>query len=346
VAATAVGVVLALVVVLSGSDPDEEVAGVQGEGVEPRAEIQSPAEGQQLPVGQPLEVQGLFAHPDGIARVELQVDGAFVGSVEPEAGGGEPPQTFETAIDWPGPQDPGSHQLLLFAVTASGERIDATLAVNAVVPEGSEAFVEAPEPANVREYPTTDERFPPYGQLQPGERNKILGQLASGEWFLIEFLASPSGQGWVFSQLVTVVGDLATVPVVEDPQIPAATPSSTPTETATPTPTEEVSTEYDIEPRDYQGGFVEIKNNGPGPFSGAITFFYLAADTVDGCQLNTQSGHYTIDDVEIPAGQVLSIGFDEVAPPEGLFCVGIEVEGETDNTNNAIGPYQGPPPAQ
>lgn len=344
--AIGIGVVVAVIVVVGlGSDDDDPALVADSTvGAQAAVAVQQPQPDSVVTVGDVVQVQALASHPDGVQRVELSVDGQFINSQQPDlSGGGEPPTEFSATIDWT-PEEPRPYQLVIGAVSPDGERVDNRLTVTAVVPPDSiEPAVIAAEPVRVREYPSTDENILIYGDLQPNERRPIISRLASNEWLLVEFPASPSGEGWVFAQSVATEGDLESVPVVEAPVAPTPTPTATPTETPTATPTETATpaaTEFDLQPTDFDASFgVEIVNNGPGDFTGPITLFYLTADTAAGCLLDTQSGFYTIDNVNLPAGHVLSVRFD-VAPPAGLFCVGIGVEGEAVNTNNAIGPFQ------
>lgn len=88
-------------------------------------------------------------------------------------------------------------------------------------------FAEAINPdANIRAEPTIDgERI---GAIQPGTPYPIRGQRF--EWWLIEFPSSVNGFAWVHQSVVTITGDVSTIPIVD----PASLPSSqSPTHTAT-----------------------------------------------------------------------------------------------------------------
>ncbi|HET9201235.1 MAG TPA: Ig-like domain-containing protein [Dehalococcoidia bacterium] len=340
-AATAIGVILAVVIVVAGGD-DGKVAGVSDE-VSADVVIEAPEEGATVAAGQPFLVRAVVTHPDGIEQVDLQVNGSPTASDTPDGGGEEPPSNFTAEMEWT-PEDEGQYTLAVVGVTPDGERFgEEQRVVNVAFAAGTEAFVVALDPTNVREYPSTDERSQSFGQLQPGEERRILQRTSTGAggWFLIEFPASPTGQGWVLEQLVDTRGDLTTVESVEPPALP--TPEPTPTETPSPTAsaTPEGSGEFDLEPAGYDEdeGYVEIKNNGPGDFRGYIVLFYLTADTSSGCQLDTQSGNYPIEGIRIAANQVVSVRFN-TPQPDGLFCIGISVENDQDPENNAIGPYQ------
>jgi hypothetical protein len=341
-AATAIGVILAVVVFVAGGD-DGQVAGVSDE-VTAGVVIEAPEEGATIAAGQPYTVRAVVTHPDGIQQVDLQVNGSPVASDTPDvSGGGDPPSNFTAELEWT-PEDEGEYTLAVFGITADGERFgEEQRVVTVAFAAGTEAYVVALDPTNVREFPSTDERSQSFGQLQPGEERRILQRTSTGAggWFLIEFPASPTGQGWVLEQLVDTRGDLTTVQTVEPPALPTPEPTPTETPSATPSATPEGSGPFDLEPAGYDEdeGYVEIKNNGPGEFRGYIVLFYLAADTSSGCQLNTQSGNYPIEGVVIAANQVVSVRFN-TPQPDGLFCIGISVENDQDPENNAIGPYQ------
>lgn len=79
--------------------------------------------------------------------------------------------------------------------------------------------------ANVRAGDSTG--YPIVGDLQPGETARLIGRSSTGSgWFYIEL---PNGtRGWIAGGIVTVSGDVNSVPFVDPP--------ATPTPTASPTP--------------------------------------------------------------------------------------------------------------
>lgn len=79
-------------------------------------------------------------------------------------------------------------------------------------------FAEAINQANLRAGPGTD--FEIVGAIQAGTQYPVIGRSARYPWYL---LALPDRQGWVYKDLVTITGDINTVPF-SDAIIPSATP--------------------------------------------------------------------------------------------------------------------------
>lgn len=79
-------------------------------------------------------------------------------------------------------------------------------------PEG-QIFLEAREFANVRAQPDPDAAQ--LGQIRSGERYVVMGRYF--QWYQFQFPPSPTGVGWVFGDLVNVVGDAALIPELTDP---------------------------------------------------------------------------------------------------------------------------------
>lgn len=79
-------------------------------------------------------------------------------------------------------------------------------------PEGL-IYIEAREFANVRAQPDPDAAQ--LGQIRSGERFVALGRYF--QWIQFQFPPSPSGTGWVFGDLVNVIGDGALIPELTDP---------------------------------------------------------------------------------------------------------------------------------
>jgi hypothetical protein len=74
--------------------------------------------------------------------------------------------------------------------------------------------------ANVRSGPSTLFN-PPIGSFAAGATADILGVTPAGDWYKIRYY---NGDGWVFSQLITVSGDTSRIPVDAGPAIPTLTP--------------------------------------------------------------------------------------------------------------------------
>jgi hypothetical protein len=75
-------------------------------------------------------------------------------------------------------------------------------------------LIEIPEDIseiNVRELPEPDAQQ--LGLVRASERYVVTGRYFS--WLRIDFEASPTGEGWIFGQLVTVLGDEAQIPDID-----------------------------------------------------------------------------------------------------------------------------------
>lgn len=73
------------------------------------------------------------------------------------------------------------------------------------------AVAQVTDQVNVRAEPSTDAAI--LGVIRPGEAYNITGRWF--EWVQIQYVASPNGRGWVFGQLVTIVGDEAAIPNID-----------------------------------------------------------------------------------------------------------------------------------
>lgn len=116
----------------------------------------------------------------------------------------------------------------------------------AVVPisgaQNAEVFVEAVGQANVRTGPGVD--YPVVGEILTGTRYRVIARHTLVPWLRIEY---PDAQeAWVYTDLVTVTGDLSQVPPISD-FAGTTTPTSSNSQTITPTGT---LTNDDITPTD------------------------------------------------------------------------------------------------
>jgi ABC-type branched-subunit amino acid transport system substrate-binding protein len=88
---------------------------------------------------------------------------------------------------------------------------------------------------NVRTGP--GENYQSFGQLKQNEQHQLIGASADFKWYVINFRQQ---QGWLSASLVTVFGDVRSLPVIAPPPtpIPSATalPTAIPPATATPIP--------------------------------------------------------------------------------------------------------------
>lgn len=95
----------------------------------------------------------------------------------------------------------------------------------ATLPAVARIYVEADAEINVRFGPGVD--YPRIGQIQPGERFPAISRHALYPWLLIEYPAAPEGVGWVFADVVRVIGDIYSLPVITIEQVewPTLTPT-------------------------------------------------------------------------------------------------------------------------
>jgi hypothetical protein len=71
----------------------------------------------------------------------------------------------------------------------------------------SQVLLEALSEANVRAQPDTEsERL---GTIRPGDTYPVLGRYF--RWFQFQYNQSPTGVGWVFDELVRIIGDESTI---------------------------------------------------------------------------------------------------------------------------------------
>ncbi len=132
---------------------------------------------------------------------------------------------------------------------------------------------------NVRTGP--GDNYPVIGQLKKGEQQPLIGASADFKWYVIDFRQQ---QGWLLASLVTVFGDVNSLPVIAPPPtpIPSATPLPPPA-TATPVPpsfADLVMVSATMNPPVPTSGqpftlAVTIKNQGSrdaGPFAVATSF--------------------------------------------------------------------------
>lgn len=83
------------------------------------------------------------------------------------------------------------------------------------------ALIEARNPdTNVRSGPDiSDDRL---GQIQPGERYVVLGRRF--KWLQIQFPNSPTSIGWVFEDVVNIIGEADQIPEISLEELPTTDP--------------------------------------------------------------------------------------------------------------------------
>ena len=120
-------------------------------------------------------------------------------------------------------------------VTPTGTQPTLTSTPETPQPPG-EPSVTADTDANCRYGPST--LFDVYGYLLAGQSAGLSGRLADNSWFLVT-LPGKTEECYVSASVVSVVGELGAVPVVQPPP-PPITDTPTPTFTPTYTPTTQV----------------------------------------------------------------------------------------------------------
>ena len=95
----------------------------------------------------------------------------------------------------------------------------ATEALPSPTPEAPQALVIVAR-LNVRAGPGTN--YPVLGQVDEGESLSISGRDRSGDWWQVCCVAGE--EGWIFSETVTVQGDVSGIPVIPAPPTPVPTP--------------------------------------------------------------------------------------------------------------------------
>ena len=111
----------------------------------------------------------------------------------------------------------------------------------AASPTPPEVRVEAYQDVNVRAGPGTD--YDPVGRLIRGQSGAILGRSPDSAWLKIVYIGAPDNTGWVFRDLVRVVGDVPSMATIIPPPTPTLPPTLTlpaivPEGALTPTPDE------------------------------------------------------------------------------------------------------------
>src|SRR5258708_26917783 len=117
--------------------------------------------------------------------------------------------------------------LTLMAAWGAGLRV-------AVAAPPGQAATDTPPPNRVEIFQDVNVRGGPctcydqVGVLLPGQTSAIIGRNPEGTWYEIEYVGGPDGIGWVFKDLVRVIGDVNRIPTVIPPPTPTLPPTTTP----------------------------------------------------------------------------------------------------------------------
>ena len=110
---------------------------------------------------------------------------------------------------------------------------DAPPAQPTAVPTSSTPTATFNQPVNVRRGPGTIFN-PPIGSFNAGQTSEILARNPGGDWYKVRY---GGGEGWVFAQLISVSGNVASLPVDQGPPVPTAVPPTAIPPTAIPAAT-------------------------------------------------------------------------------------------------------------
>jgi hypothetical protein len=206
----------------------------------PATSIESPAAGASVAAGETVSITvAATDEGDGIARVEIYVNGALLGSVPVEDG---PATAVVITQDWT-PVEEGEANLMAIAYRADGTgSAPETIAVmvTGMTPDPAQAEVEpaadtAEQPAEDEpEAESSDEPVPPapvqgkanaeanvrtgpgtacpeMGFVNIGETLDLLEWSADHDWLKTDVLG-PDRTGWIHASLVDIEGDAGAIP--------------------------------------------------------------------------------------------------------------------------------------
>jgi len=123
-------------------------------------------------------------------------------------------QGFPTATDTPS---------ILQLPTATPTILGGPTATPSRTPSYTPVIAQAIGQINLRSGPGTNTDI--VGQLQPGDTVPVLGQSLQFRWLVVAWKDGPNGQAWVYKDVVVIIGDLTTVPIMEPPPPPTLDPS-------------------------------------------------------------------------------------------------------------------------
>jgi uncharacterized protein YraI len=109
--------------------------------------------------------------------------------------------------------------------TQNAETPAASAAAPTAAPTTGAVYLVAEDTINVRFGPGVE--YPRIERLQPGQPYTVISRHALYPWLMIDLPDSPNGVGWVFEEVVTVTGDVFSLPVITVEQVgwPTLTPT-------------------------------------------------------------------------------------------------------------------------
>ncbi len=241
--------------------------------------------------------------------------GAIVG------GGGQSAQQAEATevpqptalLPEPEPDEPDDEVEAQQAEAPANEPEQAEEAV-APPPTPSQPMARLTVGANIRSGPSTS-YVPAIGSLPAGEETPLLAVNSDRSWYKIQYYNS---EGWIFGQLIDVVGDASGLPVENPPPPP---PTSTPVPTAVPATeapaapaqTGNINVDFNRDPRidpfppdcgQTMTINIRYENNGPDPMPGSAAVVVRDVHPDSGTVTETRGpledlGGYAIAEVEV-----------------------------------------------
>jgi len=311
----------------------------------PQAWIDYPLNNASLPLA-PLSLLAHASHTEGVASIEFYVNGDEINTVgvggsklEDATVEWNPPQPGRYRLEVRGVDGAGNAGSLAAAVITVGESPRATTVTPSpvetttitVTPTGTSDTPtvtitatgtqptitntpQTPQPpiepiaiadinANCRYGPST--LFEVYAYLLQGQQANITGRLADNSWFLV-IPPGSSSSCYVSASVVTVQGDLGTVPVVQPPEEPITdTPTFTPT-TPAPDTTPPTIVGTNLDPN-------QIMKEGPG----CPTYARTSVSTVnaeDNVAIGSVSASWVLRDL---SNNIVASGSVNYAPAGG-----------------------------
>lgn len=110
--------------------------------------------------------------------------------------------------------------------TATATQIGGPTATPSRTPTVTPVFVRTigDPTTNIRSAPTLDERTI-IEALPPGFELPVIGRWLGYDWYLVKWDESPTGEAWVYANLVVLIGDETTIPAVTPPPVATDDPA-------------------------------------------------------------------------------------------------------------------------
>lgn len=107
--------------------------------------------------------------------------------------------------------------------TATATILGGPTATPSRTPSVAPVIAQALGDINLRSGPGTNTDV--VGQLKTGDTVPVIGRSLQYPWFVVAWKDAPNGQAWVYSGVVTIIGDPSTIPIIEPPPPPTLDPA-------------------------------------------------------------------------------------------------------------------------